>query len=135
MLTTFGMADDALQSSPPVSEPITIFLEHNSLRNDTYNCDWAGIHYRISTPTEGIRTERLTSIYRWDKNTNEEVLVAEWYRTWGTGADHKFKFLRRPDMPQEFQVAKDFYPMTRGLLYAGLVYVIIWIDSFYCGER
>ena len=63
--------------------PITIILSKNSLRNATYSCDAAGIHFRISTPTEGIRLSRLTSVYRWNKDTSEEELVAQWEHNTG----------------------------------------------------
>jgi hypothetical protein len=93
------------------------------MRNDTYDCDWAGIHYRVSTPTEGVETKRLTSIYRWDKETHEEKLIAEWHREWGTGAGHKFRFLTGEDAEQEFQSVNDVYPMTWGYAWGGLTYV------------
>ena len=125
------MDDESYQAASsataePTAEPIIIFLEHNSLRNDTYDCDWAGIHYRIFTPTEDIVTERLTSIYRWDKDTNEEVLVAEWLRSW---EGDKFKFMMRPDMPKEFQLVKDVYPISWGSQYTEPVYVVLALST------
>ena len=103
-------------SSSTLSQPTILLLTHNSLRNDTYNCDWAGIHFRVSTPTDGIKTERITSIYRWDKRLHEEVLVAEWERNF---TKDKFKFLKRADMPKDFQPVKEVFPRTWGYPYGG----------------
>ena len=121
------MDDESHQAaSSTTAEPIIIFLEHNSLRNDTYDCDWAGIHYRISTPTRSINPERITSIYRWDRRTNEEVLVAEWLRNW---TDDKFKFTIRADLPKEFQLVKDVYPRTWGYIPGDFTYVVLLWSS------
>lgn len=85
------------------SGSISLIFSSNSLRNATYNCDSAGIHYRVSTPT-GLVMKPTTSIYRWDRHTNEEILVAEWEQNWTTD---RMRILTRADMPKDFLSVKD----------------------------
>jgi hypothetical protein len=120
---------------PGAGDPITLIFSRNSMRNATFDCDSASIHYRVETPTEIFKTSRITSIYRWDKNTNEDTLVAEWERN--VGAD-RMK-LRRAGMLQDFLPVKDViktsykFPFTTYGL--NLTRCHIRTDSHHCSEN
>ena len=44
--------------------PFVMIMSRNSLRNCTIDCDAKGIHYEVSTPTEGLKTTRIATIKR-----------------------------------------------------------------------
>ena len=63
------------QSPSIPSEHYRLIFSSNSLRNNEISCDALGIHYQLSTPTDG-----LTSITRWDPRQENDILIAEWER-------------------------------------------------------
>ncbi|KAH8112876.1 hypothetical protein DFH11DRAFT_1604391 [Phellopilus nigrolimitatus] len=65
-------------SNPRADCPRLIF-SNNSLRNNVLECDSLALHYRLSTPTNGLlKTQRVTQISRWDARSGREILIAEW---------------------------------------------------------
>lgn len=55
-----------------------LLFEADSLSNNIITCNELGIRYRIYTPlTIGIFKDPVTSIYRWDNETQQEILIAE----------------------------------------------------------
>jgi hypothetical protein len=87
---------------PNSSAPATLILSKNSLRNATYDCDALGIHFRLSTPTDGIKLTRVTNVYRWNSETNEDTLVAEWENN--TGKADRFSV---KEVTERFELAAD----------------------------
>jgi len=57
-------------------------LSRNSVRNCTIDCDAIGLHYEVSTPIGGWKTNRVTTVKRWDPKSGEAVIIAEWERSW-----------------------------------------------------
>ncbi|KAL5480984.1 hypothetical protein ACEPAI_9925 [Sanghuangporus weigelae] len=68
------------QSPSIPSEHARLIFSSNSLRNTQIECDALGLHYQLSTPSEGIKNQRSTSITRWDPRQEKDVLIAEWER-------------------------------------------------------
>lgn len=62
------------------SEYARLIFSNNSVRNNTLDCDALGIHYQLTTPTEGIKLNRITTFSRWDPQTQENVEIADYER-------------------------------------------------------
>ncbi|KLO20082.1 hypothetical protein SCHPADRAFT_28935 [Schizopora paradoxa] len=58
----------------------SLFLSHDNLRNTTLDCDALGIHYQVSSEKHHLITGKNTKVHRWDKQSGQNVLVAEWER-------------------------------------------------------
>ena len=116
----YSFAETASDIHSGTHDPVALILSQDDLRNTTFDCDSAGIHYRIETPTKGIKLTRTTKLYRWDRRTNGEVLVAEWEQNWGTD---KMRFLRRADMSQELVPVSNFIKKSCGWLSSRCVHV------------
>ncbi|KAL5522664.1 hypothetical protein ACEPAG_8682 [Sanghuangporus baumii] len=65
------------QSPSIPSEHARLIFSSNSLRNTQIECDALGLHYQLSTPSEGIKNQRTTSITRWDPLQEKDVLIAD----------------------------------------------------------
>ena len=109
-----------------VNGSIDLTLSQDDMKNTTFNCNSAGIHYRIETSTEGIILNRTTKLYWWDRRTNGEVLVAEWEQNWGTD---KMRFLRRADMSQELVPVSNFIKKSCGWLSSRCVHVVFEMSN------
>ena len=62
-------------STPSSDSSINLVFATESLSNNTIKCDELGIRYRIHTPS--VFGDRITSIHRWDNETQKEMLIAE----------------------------------------------------------
>ncbi|KLO20083.1 hypothetical protein SCHPADRAFT_992192 [Schizopora paradoxa] len=58
----------------------SLIMSHDSLRNTTFDCDALGIHYQVSTEKRHLICGKNTKVNRWDKQSNGNLLVAEWER-------------------------------------------------------
>ena len=94
-----------------VDGPRLIFSK-NSVRNALIVCDGLGIHYQIETPTDGVRTQRITKLSRWNREDNKYALVAEWERN--IVKSDRFRITRFSEDDNGFLPLNDICPVTWG---------------------
>jgi len=71
----------------------SLILSHNDLRNTTFDCDSLGIHYQVTSKVGLFTTGKTTQVRRWDNQSRQFVLIAEWERH--NFQSDVFKFPRR----------------------------------------
>ncbi|KLO20079.1 hypothetical protein SCHPADRAFT_884837 [Schizopora paradoxa] len=58
----------------------SLVLSHDNPRNTTLDCDALGIHYQVTSDSHLLVTSKTTRVHRWDRRSNQNILVAEWIR-------------------------------------------------------
>lgn len=58
----------------------SLILSHDNPRNTTLDCDALGIHYQVTSDSHLLVTSKTTRVHRWDRRSNQNILVAEWIR-------------------------------------------------------
>ncbi|KLO20074.1 hypothetical protein SCHPADRAFT_934687 [Schizopora paradoxa] len=86
-----------------------LIFSRNSLRNAHIACDSLGIHYQIETDTDGLKSQRITRLSRWNSEDDKYVPVAEWERN--LVKSDRFRIIRTDS---EFVSLKDIFPVTWG---------------------
>ena len=98
----------ALEDMTDADAPRLIFSK-NSLRNAQIACDSLGIHYQIETDTDGVKSQRITRLSRWNSEEDRYVPVAEWERN--LVKTDRFRVTRTGS---DFVALKDIFPVIWG---------------------
>ncbi|KAL5530832.1 hypothetical protein ACEPAF_7090 [Sanghuangporus sanghuang] len=66
-------------SAPSDRWPYFLIFDTDKLSNNVITCNELGIRYRLHTPprTHIFSDDRVTSVYRWDRESQQEIHVAE----------------------------------------------------------
>jgi len=58
----------------------SLILSRDDMRNTTFDCDSLGIHYQVTSEVGLFITGKTTQVRRWDNQSRQFVLIAEWER-------------------------------------------------------
>ncbi|KAL5512204.1 hypothetical protein ACEPAG_3489 [Sanghuangporus baumii] len=103
-------------SAPSDRWPYFLVFETDSLSKNVITCDELGIRYRVHTPprTHIFGDDRVTSIYRWDRETQREIHVAEVEKRRHSGRMRIAPGIGLdalgPDVP--FVLVREYFPTT-----------------------
>ena len=91
-----------------MSEPIVkLILSREDFRNTNFDCDEAGIHFEVITPTDGVKSTRVTEIWRIDKRGDGKIsLVCQWERS--DFKTDRIRFFAGTSGSSEYMSMKDF---------------------------
>jgi len=94
------------------ADPPRLIFTKNSLRNTSIACDSLGIHYQLETPTDGLKSQRITKLSRWNSEDDTHILVAEWERN--IVKNDRFRIVQTSTGDADFLPLKEIFPVTWG---------------------